>query len=108
MDLVPYRAAADRPFVDVLPEDSVDGDAQESAIAEQLLKQTCACYLVTPTDLRRPGRSPRHLLAARHALMQALQQLGWNYVRIGKFVGRDRTTVMFALGAVHKGQRRPR
>lgn len=100
-----FGSVSDRPFVDVMPEEpSVDREKIEAA--ERLLDATCARYLVTPIELRRPGRSTKPIAAARRALSGALRDLGWNYVEIGRFVGRDRTTVMAALGAAHKERRR--
>lgn len=96
----------DRPFVDVFPEDTSDQDLQSSPMAEQLLESTCARWLVTTQELRAPGRSTQLVADARRALMSALRDLGWSYERIGSFVGRHHSTVMWSLGALTKPSHR--
>lgn len=102
-DASPYRVAADRPFVDVMPEQPEDKGASQ---AERLLAETCARWLVTPSELRAPGRSTQLVADARRSLMFALRDLGWKYKRIGAFVNRHHSTVMWSLGVLTKPSHR--
>ena len=53
-------------------------------------------YGITLADMQGPRRY-RPIVRARWALIAALRERGWSLMRIGAFLNRDHTTVMYAL-----------
>ena len=51
---------------------------------------------VTLEQMQGPRRY-RPIVRARWALIAALRERGWSLMRIGKFLNRDHTTVLYAL-----------
>lgn len=60
-----------------------------------LLEGVAHAYDVTVDELLAHNRSPRPT-RARHDLWRRLRERGWSYPEIGRLVGFDHTTVMYA------------
>jgi hypothetical protein len=61
-----------------------------------LARQIADNHGVTVDDLVGKSRF-HHLAVARHELYATLRQWGWSYPAIGRFVGRDHTTIISAI-----------
>lgn len=65
----------------------------------------CATYGVTLDQIREDIRL-RRFVECRHEIMRYLvEERGWSSARTGRFLGRDHTTVLHALGRIQR--RRP-
>ena len=64
-----------------------------------LLERVARACHVRVSDIQGPRRRQRQL-QARHLAMYVFRQIGWSYPEIGRFFGRDHTTVMSAVRKV--------
>ncbi len=63
----------------------------------RVAEDVARAYRVSVKELLGRGRTA-HVARARKDLYVALyRQLGWSFARVGRFVDRDHTTVMFAI-----------
>jgi chromosomal replication initiation ATPase DnaA len=102
----------DHPFAD--PFDDVEPLFQSEQACEQASALALARLIaerrgvaledLQPSGSRRRGRMGEKRHAALAELCTALraEPYRWSYPQVGKFVGRDHTTVMYAVGAIRK------
>ena len=63
---------------------------------QEVIRRIERAHRVTLKQMQGPQRY-RPIVRARWALIAALRERGWSLMRIGKFMNRDHTTVLYAL-----------
>ena len=62
--------------------------------AQAMQRMIAKHYGITVRELRIDSREPKYT-AARRQLYKVLRRAGWSYPRIGTFIGRHHTTIMW-------------
>ena len=71
----------------------------------EIVKLCADLFEISPADLLSRKRR-QQIVHARMALYAALRKRGWSYPRIGRFCGRDHSTVMYGVAAAEELMRR--
>jgi chromosomal replication initiation ATPase DnaA len=64
---------------------------------EEAAERIALAHNVTVLDLHAKAPKYPHLVRARLSWWEHLRELGWSYPAIGRFVGRDHTTICVGL-----------